>query len=699
MLGYATCTTINNCSTNVTLVTNILGSEFGIGGFVGRVTGVQTHNNCLAVCSITINETAFNSGGIGGYAGRTLGGSAMAFNYCKAETTINVSGNQTGTSPKIGGFIGGYLTGASPAMTIKYCIATGVIYVGGTGDYIMGGFVGSMAGSSSIEECMADVTIDAPNATAVGVLYAGGFFGSGTAPSDSIAKGDIMLLGCAATTANVRIGGFAGQSSAGNATQCYSIGKVLQHPTGYWGGFAAWASGPSGGTDCFWDTETSDTTIGVGNLASPTGVTGHTTEDMKLEATFTNWDFDAVWEIAEFVQPAVPQANLTVWLSKTGDYHNFDEGLDDDDSFSLVLPTTNEIRWMEGLESLIVGTSAGEWKIASNKLDTPLSPTAYSAKRQTTHGSRRIKALAVNSSILFVDYVGRKLREVTFTPAEEKYVAPDMTELAEHITTSGIVDMAHQKNPDSIVWCVLANGKMLAMAYDRDQDVVAWSEIITDGTFLSVCVVPGDDEDSVWVTVTRDNGTYVERFAPRVFGTDISDAFFVDGGITATPAGQTVSGLDHLEGQEVIVMGDGVEQTEETAGDFTVTSGNITVPAGLTEVHVGLPSTWALQPMRIVLGDRGGTSFGSITRVNEIIVSFLNTLGAKYGDSLTNQFDINFDDPRWEDEAYITGLFSGDVVATMPGGFSVNNPIVLSGSGVYPATVRLMIAKIDKTGR
>jgi len=374
--------------------------------------------------------------------------------------------------------------------------------------------------------------------------------------------------------------------------------------------------------------------------------------------------------------------------------------LKDDDAFTVALPTTNEIRWMKGLESLIVGTSAGEWKIASNKLDTPLTPTAFSAKRQTTYGSAKINALAVNSSVLFVDFVRRKLREVTFNPQEEKYVAPDMTELAEHVTASGIVDIAHQKNPDSIVWCVLTDGTLISMVYDRDQDVVAWSTHPTDGTVLSVCVVPDTDEDYVWITVARDNGTFIERFMPRVFGTDYADAFCVDSGITDTSGGTTISGLTHLQGQDVIVLGDGVQQTEETSGDFTVTAGGqITVPSGLSKLQIGLPYTWKVQPMRIVLASGEGTSFGSITRVSEIVVSFLNTLGATYGSNASDLYSIDFTDTRWEDEAYITGLFSGDVVVSMPGGFSVNNPIILSGSGPYPATIRTLIARISKTGR
>jgi len=427
-----------------------------------------------------------------------------------------------------------------------------------------------------------------------------------------------------------------------------------------------------------------------------------TTETFWIEGPEWTFTIVSAEQMSAIGNRALYGTQTMVWLSEGGDYHNFEEGVKDADSFSFIIPTTNEVIWIEAIESLLLGTTGDEWRIGSNKLETPLSPTNFSVKKQTTFGSKNLQAMAVNSVILFVDFVGRKIRELAYEASNEKYVSPDLSELAEHLTKTGIVNFAYQKNPNSIVWIVLADGSLLSMVYDRQQDVVAWSDHPMDGTVQSVCVIPGADEseDEVWISVTRTNGVFIEKMMPRDFGDDITDAFFVDSGITATPSGTTVSGLTHLAGETVVVHGDGVEQTEETAGDFVVTvGGEITVPAGLTTVQVGLPFTYKLQPMRIVFADANGTTFGSTTRVNELVISFLNTLGATYGDVDSNLFAIDFDDEKLEPETYITGLFSGDVPVTMPGGFSTQNPIIISGSGTNPATVRAIIAKIDRTGR
>ena len=164
-----------------------------------------------------------------------------------------------------------------------------------------------------------------------------------------------------------------------------------------------------------------------------------------------------------------------VWFSKTGDYENFEEDVKDADSFVIPLTTTNEAKWIEALDSLILGTSGNEFRIFANKLDTPLAPTNWTERQHSEYGSAAIQALKVNEVILFIDFVNRKIREFTWNEIDQKYSAPDLTALAEHITKTGITVYCHQKNPDSIVWCKRRDGIVPAMVYEREQDIVAWA--------------------------------------------------------------------------------------------------------------------------------------------------------------------------------------------------------------------------------
>jgi hypothetical protein len=92
--------------------------------------------------------------------------------------------------------------------------------------------------------------------------------------------------------------------------------------------------------------------------------------------------------------------------------------------------------------------------------------------------------------------------------------------------------MAYQAEPDSIVWCVRDDGKLLSMTYMREQEVIAWAWHDTDGIFESVWTIPGETYDEVWFVVKRGTERFIERMVQRMVSTNPKDQFFVDCGIS-----------------------------------------------------------------------------------------------------------------------------------------------------------------------
>lgn len=393
-----------------------------------------------------------------------------------------------------------------------------------------------------------------------------------------------------------------------------------------------------------------------------------------------------------------------VWFSEVGDYDDFDEGVNDADAFSLSIPTTNDIKWVEALDVLFLGTTGDEWIIRSNDLDTPITPNNWTVKQYSNHGSKAIQPIKINEQILFVDFVGRKVRELTFTDAPGK-VVPDLTALAEHITASGIVCIAHQRNPDSILWAVLDDGSLLSMTYEREQDVVAWSKYPIDGTVQSACIIPSSDEDEIWLSIRRTiNGsdvTYIEKMMPRDFGSDLDDAFFVDCGLTYDSTATSTVTAAHLKGETVSILADGVVFDDAVADASTgvVTLKLNGVATQASTVQYGLAYTYKLEPMRPDITGPGGTTHGSIVKVPEMGISFLKTMNAKYGVDDNSLYDIDWANSLWTNNAEIDGLFTGDVVVSINGGFTIENNLIISGSDPLPCTVRALVPRIDKTGR
>ena len=363
----------------------------------------------------------------------------------------------------------------------------------------------------------------------------------------------------------------------------------------------------------------------------------------------------------------------TIWGSVTSDYDNMTAGANDDEAviFTLSSRQVNVVEWLVGKDKLLIGTSGAEWTIAGGT-DEPLSPTNVIAKQHSTYGSASLQAGIANESVLFFQRGAEKMRELAYNWELDSYVAPDMTILSNQIADGGITSSAFQKSPDSILWTTRTDGEMPIFSYERAENVTAWSRMVTeDGTsdsdFESVARISGSPEDEVWVIVERTiNGLpvrYIEQFQPRDFDT-ASDAFFVDCGVSYTGGTTTATGLGHLVGETVVVLGDGVAQTEAATGDFIVTAGGeITLPSTFTTAHIGLPYEVHLRTMP--LSWVGGTTVhGKQKRISEVVAEWYlsgdfgigrdaSTLQTYTISGQTTSIDRKTFPPGWDRNGYV----------------------------------------------
>ncbi len=175
-------------------------------------------------------------------------------------TNCFVSGEIRGFASQSGGMFGG--DGGGAEVSAYRCYST--VNLTSTSVSNCGGFIGT-AGSSYFEDCYCTGILDFDNMTSYN-------------------------------------GGFVGQSNAGSEYKyCYSIGSTPAGRTvpAMNGGFTGNDYGATF-TDCFWDTETSGHDDPDGFGGTPAGLTGYISADMKLEATYTNWDFATpIWIIEE----------------------------------------------------------------------------------------------------------------------------------------------------------------------------------------------------------------------------------------------------------------------------------------------------------------------------------------------------------------------------------------------------------------
>ncbi len=281
---------------------------------------------------------------------------------------------------------------------------------------------------------------------------------------------------------------------------------------------------------------TNATTV-TGIVRSTLGNTTATTE--WAEGYFSDkngWPETVVFHEERLVYGGIANYPQTIWLSQTGDYNNFTAGTLAADAIIYSLPGQNPIQWMASQDFLFVGTLGGAGRLGGNSPHDAISAEEIPTYRQQTYtGSAAIQAVIANDQILFVERGNRKVREFAFSIERDKYVSPDLTLLAEHITESGIDEIAYQERPESILWSVRGDGVLLSLTYKRAQEVIAWARHVTDGTVESVAVIPGTEEDEVWIIVNRtiDSSTkrYVEQLQVFDWGDDQADMWFVDSGL------------------------------------------------------------------------------------------------------------------------------------------------------------------------
>ena len=394
----------------------------------------------------------------------------------------------------------------------------------------------------------------------------------------------------------------------------------------------------------------------------------------------------------------------TLFFSVGGSFEDFADGIDADDALTYTIGSNqvNVIRYLTSSRVLIVGTSGGEFAVSASGAAEPLSPTNAQIKRQANYGSANIQPIQVGNVTMFVQRASRKVRELVYNFDSDSYQAPDLTVLAEHITDSGITEMAFQQEPDNIVWCVLNDGRFVGMTYRREENVVGWHEHIIGGSFgsgdavvESVAVIPGDlNEDDVYIVVKRTiNGAtarYVETFSSFDFGTDVKDAFFVDSGLTYSgSAATTISGLDHLEGESVSILADGA-----THPNKTVSSGSVTLDRSTTKAHIGLGFNSTLQTMRVDAGGTEGTAQGKIKRIHDVTLRLFRTVGIQVGSSESEVDRIPF---RSSADAMGSALsmFTGDKELEFRGGFDNDGFIVVKQNQPLPTTVLAIFPRLQ----
>lgn len=464
-------------------------------------------------------------------------------------------------------------------------------------------------------------------------------------------------------------------------------------------------------------------------VARITGFTSRTVVDMEVLAAFGATTATGEWAEGQWSDlrgwpSAVDFQEGRLWWagkdkingSVSDGFYSFDDATVGDSgplSRSIGSGPVDVINWMVGLQRLVLGAQGAEFSCRSTSLDEPLTPTNFNLKRSTGQGSStRVVPIKIDGACIFVQRGGTRIYELAIDPSTYDYAATHLSAVIPEIGRPGISRAAVQRQPETRCHFVRTDGTAAVLTFDKAEQLVCWTEMETDGAFEDVVVLPGaegEEEDAVYYTVRRTiNGAtvrYLERLAtevqcrPNDAGTlttsYLGDALKVYSGAPAT----AITGLDHLEGEQVVVWADGADvgYDDSDALIYTVTGGQITLATAASNVMVGLPYNADWESSKLLqLAQAMGQP---MTKYKEIyglglVLADTHARGLKFGRNFTDLDSMPSTEVGYDvDPDLIHTDYEGDGVI-FPGDFSTDERLCLRAMAPRPCTVLAAIAGV-----
>ena len=209
--------------------------------------------------------------------------------------------------------------------------------------------------------------------------------------------------------------------------------------------------------------------------------------------------------------------------------------------------------------------------------------------------------------------------------------------------------------------------------------------ILTHAKVESAAVISGAEEDQVWIIVKRwINGSerrYVEYLKPFNFNADLTAFHYLDSGLNYSGDNtSSLSGLSHLEGEKVSIIGEGAAQN-----DKVVSSGAVSLDNAIEEANVGLGYTSDLQTMRLDEGFQETTQT-KVKRIYDLSVRFHETVGASVGPNADTLTAIDFRDSSASMDLPVP-LFTGDKHIEFDSDYGTEGLVYIKQPQALPMTI------------
>lgn len=330
-----------------------------------------------------------------------------------------------------------------------------------------------------------------------------------------------------------------------------------------------------------------------------------------------------------------PQFPNGMWGSVTNDWSNFDDSSPEEATNGLTtyLETgaTNIITDILGAQTLFIFTDSGI--ASSSQISGPITPTNISFNLQSSEPTFPLKSIYHDGQVMAVDGGGHIVRNFVYNDVTNAYDGKPINLVSKHLMDSP-TSLAVSRMPDNNngVYLFFTNddGSLVSYQSVLSEKISAWTLCTTDGYFRHVAAV----RDQVhFITERTINGATV-FYLEKVNFNGKADASLIQTFGTSTTV---ITGLSHLEGETVKVIGDG-----NIFDDEVVSGGQITLETGVTSVEVGMDVVPLLVPFPVVAQiPQLLTNMYRPKLIKSIYIDYHESLGIYVDNQLLSDFQFN----------------------------------------------------------
>lgn len=334
----------------------------------------------------------------------------------------------------------------------------------------------------------------------------------------------------------------------------------------------------------------------IEGIARVTSYTSTTVVDVQVLTAFgsttatRNW-YKGSWGVGKYPSALTLfegrvfwSGDNNIWGSVSDAYTSFP---DDVEGASATIKRTigvgpvDTINWLCPTSRLIIGLPTVDLSLRSSSFGEVLTNLNANIRDNSGQGSAPVDFVKAGQSVYFVHHTTSKLIRLFYDINSDSHKDEDLMTMHPEIASEGIKRLAIVRQPETRVFAVLNDGTVRVFLHDMAEEVGGWARMESTGLIEDVVTLPDTTEDRIYFVVNHSGTRTLERLSL------FSETQPHDSHARYTSTTTTISGLpSHLEGLSVGVWAD-----DEDVGNYTVSSGSITVPDSYDNVTVGLRYT------------------------------------------------------------------------------------------------------------